>query len=75
MDTVLPQSRVENDKDKQLYDMVQIYSSGEISCEQYTVLLGLNANQERNYETIALNFYIYKKRQYPAKTATSISPW
>jgi hypothetical protein len=48
---------------------------GEISCEQYTVLLGLNANQERNYETIALNFYIYKKRQYPAKTATSISPW
>jgi hypothetical protein len=55
--------------------MVQIYSSGEISCEQYTVLLGLNANQERNYETIALNFYIYKKRQYPAKTATSISPW
>jgi hypothetical protein len=40
MDTVLPQSRVENDKDKQLYDMVQIYSSGEISCEQYTRTLG-----------------------------------
>ena len=34
--TVLPQSRVENDKDKQLHDMVQKYSSGEISREQYT---------------------------------------
>jgi hypothetical protein len=27
---------VENDKDKQLHDMVQKYSSGEISREQYT---------------------------------------
>ena len=40
MDTVLPQSRVKKDKDKQLYDMVQIYSSSEISCEQYTRTLG-----------------------------------
>ena len=39
MDTVLPQSRVKKDKDKQLYDMVQIYSSGEISREQYTRIL------------------------------------
>ncbi len=31
MDTVLPQSRVEKDKDKQLHDMVKKYSSGEIS--------------------------------------------
>jgi hypothetical protein len=36
---------VERDKDKQLYDMVQKYSSGEISRE----LLGLNTKQERNY--------------------------
>jgi hypothetical protein len=40
MDTVLPQSRVERDKDKQLYDMVQKYSSGEISREEYTYTLG-----------------------------------
>jgi hypothetical protein len=31
---------VENDKDKQLYDMVQKYPSGEISREQYTRTLG-----------------------------------
>ena len=31
MDTVLPQSRDEKNKDKQLHDMVQKYSSGEIS--------------------------------------------
>ena len=36
MDTVLPQSRVKKDKDKQLYDMVQKYSNGEIAREQYT---------------------------------------
>ena len=36
MDTVLPQSRIERDKDKQLHDMVQKYSSGEVSREQYT---------------------------------------
>ena len=35
MDTVLPQSRVEKDKDKQLHDIVQKSSSGEISSEQY----------------------------------------
>jgi hypothetical protein len=40
MDTVLPQSRVEIDKDKHLHDMVQKYSSGEISREQYTRTLG-----------------------------------
>ena len=40
MDPVLPQSRVEKDKDKQLYDMVQKYSSGEISREQYTRIFG-----------------------------------
>jgi hypothetical protein len=39
--------------------MVQKYSSGEISREELTpILLGLNTKQERNYETIALNFYI-----------------
>ena len=36
MDTVLPQSRVEKNKDKHLHDMVQKYSSGEISRKQYT---------------------------------------
>ena len=36
MDTVLPQSSVENDKDIQLHDMVHKYSSGIISREQYT---------------------------------------
>ena len=36
MDTVLPQSSVEKDKDKQLHDIVQKYSSREISREQYT---------------------------------------
>ena len=41
MDTVLPQSSVEKDKDKQLHDIVQKYSSGEISREQYTRALGL----------------------------------
>jgi hypothetical protein len=31
---------------------------GEISREELTpILLGLNTKQERNYETIALNFY------------------
>jgi hypothetical protein len=35
MDTVLPQSRIERNKDKQLHDMVQKYSSGEVSREQY----------------------------------------
>ena len=42
MDTVLPQSRMEKDNflDKHLYDMVQKYSSGEISREQYTSTLG-----------------------------------
>ena len=35
VDTVLPKSRVENDKDKQLHDMVQKFSSGEISREQF----------------------------------------
>jgi hypothetical protein len=32
---VLPQSRVEKNKDKHLHDMIQNYSSGEISHEQY----------------------------------------
>jgi len=42
MDTVLPQSSVEKNKDnyKHLHDMVQIYSSGEISRKQYTRTLG-----------------------------------
>jgi hypothetical protein len=31
---------VENDKDKQLHNMVQKYSNGEISREQYTRTLG-----------------------------------
>ena len=38
MDTILPQSRVENDK--QLHDIVQKYSSGEISDEQYIRTIG-----------------------------------
>ena len=48
-----PQSRVVIDKDKYLHDMVQKYSSGEISREQYTRTLGLKyqAWTERNYET------------------------
>jgi hypothetical protein len=33
MGTVLPQSTVEKNKDKHLYDMVQKYSSGQISRE------------------------------------------
>jgi hypothetical protein len=40
IDTVLPQSSVEKDKNKQLHDIVQKYSSGEISREQYTRALG-----------------------------------
>jgi len=40
MDTVLPQSRVEKNKDKHLHDMIQKYSSGEISREQSTRTLG-----------------------------------
>jgi hypothetical protein len=40
VDTVLPNSRVENDKDKQLHDMVQEYSRGDIPHEQYTSTLG-----------------------------------
>ena len=40
VDTLRPQSRVENDKYKQLYDMVQKSSSREISSEQYTRTLG-----------------------------------
>ena len=57
VDTVLPQSRVENDKDKQLYDMVQKSSSREITSEQYStpVLLGVNTKQERKCETITLS--------------------
>ena len=47
------------DTSKHLHDMVQKYSSDEISREP--VLLGLNTNQERNYETItlSLNMYIF----------------
>ena len=40
MDTVLPQSRVEKNKDKHLHDRIQDYSSGEISHEQYICTLG-----------------------------------
>ena len=61
MDTVLPQFMVEKDKDKQMYDMVKKYSvlAVKFLVNKLTpVLLGLNAKQERNYETIALNFYI-----------------
>jgi hypothetical protein len=36
MDIVLPQSRVEKNKDNHLYDMIQKYSSGKIDHEQYT---------------------------------------
>jgi len=36
-----PQCRVEIDQDKHLHDMVQKYSSGEISREQYTRTFGL----------------------------------
>ena len=36
MDTVLPQSSVDKNKDKHLHNMVQKYSSVEISREQYT---------------------------------------
>ena len=36
MYTVLSQFRIERDKDKQLHDMVQKYSSGKISREQFT---------------------------------------
>jgi hypothetical protein len=38
---LLPQSRVENDKDKQLHDMVEKYSRGDIPHEQYTSTVGL----------------------------------
>jgi len=64
MDTVLPQIMVEKDKDKQLYDMVQKYSVLVVKflVNSTPVLLGLNAKQERNYETIALNFYIKKNK-------------
>jgi hypothetical protein len=61
MDTVLPQFMVEKDKDKQMYDMVKKYSVLVVKFlvnKLTPVLLGLNAKQERNYETIALNFYI-----------------
>ena len=40
MNTVLPQSRMEKNKDQHLHDMVQKYSNGEISREQYTSTLG-----------------------------------
>jgi hypothetical protein len=46
VETVLPKSRVENDKDKQLHDMVQKYSRGDIPHEQYTSTLGIRY-QER----------------------------
>ena len=36
MNTVLPQSRMEKNKDQHLHDMVQKYSNGEIAREQYT---------------------------------------
>jgi hypothetical protein len=46
MDTVL--SRVEKGNNKQLHDIVQEYSSGDISREQYTRILGFKY-QERNH--------------------------
>ena len=46
MDTVL--SRVEKGNNKQLHDIVQKYSSAEISREQYTRILGFKY-QERNH--------------------------
>jgi hypothetical protein len=51
--------RVEKNKDKHLHDMIQNYSSGEISHEQYIWLLGLNTKQEWDYETINLSSCIY----------------
>ena len=59
MDTALPQSRVEKDKDKHLDDMVQKYSSGQIIVDSTLVLLGFNTKQERNYETITLYLHVY----------------
>jgi hypothetical protein len=45
IDTILPQSRVE--KDKQLHDMVQKYSSGEIFLVNTTIVL-LFFNTKKN---------------------------
>jgi len=56
MDTVL--SMVEKDNDIQMHDMVQKYSSGEMSREQYTRILGFKY-QEWNYETITLSSCVY----------------
>ena len=57
--TVAPQYRIEKDKDNLLYDMVQKYSSGEISREQYIRTSELKTKQERNYEIIILSTCIY----------------
>jgi hypothetical protein len=46
MDAVLSQSQVEKNKDKHLHDMVQTYSSREISREQHTRTLEIK-NQTR----------------------------
>jgi hypothetical protein len=46
MDAVLSQSQVEKNNDKHLHDMIQKYSSGEISREQYTRTLEIK-NQTR----------------------------
>ena len=59
IDTVLPQSRVENDKDKQLHDMVQSILVVKFLVNSTPVLLGLNTKQEWNYKTITLSSCIY----------------
>ena len=60
MDTILPQSRVEKGKDKQLHDIwfksILVVKFLVISTP---VFLGLNTKQERNYGTITyLHVYI-----------------
>ena len=60
VDTLRPQSRVENDKYKQLNDMVQKSSSREISSEQYTRTLGFKYQTRTevwDYHLIFMNIF------------------
>ena len=59
MHTVLPQSRVEKDKDKHLDDMDQKYSNGEISCEQYTRALGFKYQERTKLWDYHHNIFMY----------------
>ena len=61
MDIVLPQSRVEKNKDNHLYDMIQKYSSGKIDHEQYTPQVLVDRTLCCSLFFFNIDFFSYKQ--------------